>query len=202
MLFSALVLAFGLAPARTADATVIWSPTLEITGEPTSQEVAEIQRAWTWLNEAFPSSRTCMEPVTVHVVDRVEDHYSTPISFSIAAFYRYPPSSTVFIEHGKVKPEVIIHEFAHHLDVSCGFGHGDDGTAFLEAEGYDAGHDWIRGTRWSSVPAERFAEGVLTHMGVENVEIIVGTEALEIISRWAVDSRDVPREVAWRLVLV
>lgn len=198
----AVLLAVTLVPRHDAAATVIWSPTLEITGEPTAEEIVEIQRAWTLITEAFPSTDSCMEPVTVHVVDRVEDYYSTNISFSIAAFYRYPPSSTVFIEHGKVKPAVIVHEFAHHMDVSCGFGRSHFGDEFLEAEGYDSDHEWIRGTAWSTVPAERFAEGVLEHLGVSGVEIAVGEKAVDLIGRWAVEDRNVATEMAPGLVLV
>lgn len=191
----AIAIAVALLPAP-ADATVIWSPRLEISGEPTPDEVATIQRAWSHLTEAFPSTKSCMEPVTVQVVDRVEDHYSTQISFSIAAFYRYPPSSTVFIEHGKVRPAVILHEFAHHMDVSCGFGRSHFGAEFMTEEGFGPGHDWITGTAWSAVPAERFAEGVLIHLGVDDVEIDVGQAAVAMIAQWAVVDRDGPVEIA------
>jgi hypothetical protein len=201
-LLLAVLLALLLLPAPSAQATVIWNPNLEITGDPTPAEVQDIQEAWTVLTAAFPSAATCMEPVTVHVVDRVEDHYSYPISFSIAAFYRYPPSSTVFIEHGKVRPAVILHEFAHHMDVSCGFGRSDHGDHFLEAEGYETSHEWIHGTSWYRVPAERFAEGVLMYLGVEEIEIVVGDDAIDLIAAWAVTDRDVPTEVAPGLVVV
>ena len=69
----ALLLGLLVLPIPAAEATVIWSPTLEITGEPTAEEAADIRQMWSWINEAFPSTKTCMQPVTVHVVDRVEE---------------------------------------------------------------------------------------------------------------------------------
>jgi hypothetical protein len=199
----AVAVLFGiLGPVAEAEATVIWSPNLTITGEPTAEEITTLQTAWVILTSGFPSSATCMDPLTVHVVDRVEDHYSTPISFSIAAFYRYPPNPTVFIEHGKVNLPIAVHEFAHHMDQSCGFGRSDAGKAFLAAEGYDTDHNWIRGTSWSRVPAERFAEGVLTHLGIGGEDIFIGPEGLAIIEAWAVTERDGAVTVAPGLIVV
>jgi hypothetical protein len=108
-----------------------------------------------------------MGPVEVRIVGRAEDWYSGRNVGSIAAFYRFPPEAVVFIEHGKVNPENLLHEFAHHLDISCGIGASMSGQAFLGAQGFDPGVSWLEGPSWARVPAEGFAEAVVAVFGIE-----------------------------------
>ena len=102
----------------------------------------------------------------------------------IAAFYRRS-LATVFIEHGKVRDEHLIHEFAHHLDFSCGFGSGPLGVEFLEVQGFAPGQEWARGSSWRNVPAEQFAEAVVGWLGIDSVDLPVTGAAYALVARFA-----------------
>lgn len=136
---------------------------LSLTGEPTEAEAVLIESQWGLFSATFGGFEDCMGPIEVKVVARAEDWYSNRDVGPIAAFYRYPPESTVFVEHGKVRPDVLLHEFAHHLDISCGLGNGPTGSTFRDALGLPADRGWTSGRIWSDVPAEVFAEAVVAY---------------------------------------
>jgi len=138
---------------------------MSVTGEPTAEEQAEIEEQWGRFEEAFGSFANCMGPVEVRVVARAEDWYGGRNVGSIAAFYRFPPDAIVFIEHRKVVPRNLFHEFAHHLDISCGLGESATGNTFKAAQGLPEGRGWMSGGSWAAVPAEVFAEAVVAFFG-------------------------------------
>jgi hypothetical protein len=153
---------------------------LEVTGEPTAAEIDVIEAQWRRFTGAFAGYDECLGTLEVRVVARAEDWYSNRNVGPIAAFYRYPPESIVFVEHGKVTADVLLHEFAHHLDISCGLGAGSVGEAFRFAAGMPSGKGWTSGTSWRNVPAEVFAEAVVAFFD-EKVAITVGADAVEVI---------------------
>jgi hypothetical protein len=169
--------AFGLPAALAATAA---GPELVVTGEPTVAEQAVIEEQWRRFATAFAGYSDCMGVIEVKVVARAEDWYSNRDVGPIAAFYRLPPAAIVFVEHGKVRPDVLIHEFAHHLDISCGLGSGPVGEDFRSAAGVPSGKGWTTGTSWRNVPAEVFAEAVVAFFD-ENAVIPIGTEAVRVI---------------------
>ena len=155
-------------------------PPLVLTGEPTPEETAVIEDEWRRFTAAFAGYSECMGPIEVRVVARAEDWYTNRNVGPIAAFYRYPPAAILFVEHGKVRPDVLIHEFAHHLDISCGLGAGSVGDEFRGAAGISAGKGWTSGTSWRNVPAEIFAEAVVAFFDAGAV-LPIGSEAIEVI---------------------
>lgn len=169
--------------AAPASAVQVPDPLLTITGEPTAEETLEIQLQFDRLLASFPAARTCLQPLTVEVVDTAEAAWGGGVS-GIAAFYRRS-IATVFIEHGKVRDEHLIHEFAHHLDFSCGFGSGPLGTEFLDAQGFAPSQEWARGTSWRAVPAEHFAEAVVGWLGIDSVDLPVTGAAYTLVARFA-----------------
>ena len=170
-------------PVGTAGAVQVPTPLLTITGEPTAAETSEIQAQWERLLAGFPSARTCLTPLTVEVVPSAEAVWGGGIQ-GIAAFYRRS-LATIFIEHGKVRAEHLIHEFAHHLDFSCGFGSGPLGAAFLEIQGFAADHPWAIGSGWRQVPAEHFAEAVVGFLGIDSVDLPVTAAAFTTVAQFA-----------------
>lgn len=166
-----------------ASAVQVPTPLLTITGEPTAEETAEIQLQFDRLLEAFPAGRTCLQPLTVEVVASAEAAWGGGVS-GIAAFYKRS-LATVFIEHGKVRDEHLIHEFAHHLDFSCGFGSGPLGAEFLAVQGFAASQEWARGSAWRLVPAEQFAEAVVGWLGIDSVDLPVTGAAYTLVARFA-----------------
>lgn len=180
-----LLLALVIASITPATAVAADSG-LVITGEPTGEELVEIEEQWGRFIAAFGGFADCMGPVEVRVVDRAEDWYGGRNVGSIAAFYRFPPAAIVFIEHRKVVPRNLLHEFAHHLDISCGLGDGEMGVALKAAQGLPEARGWLSGPSWSAVPAEVFAEAVVEFFG-EPTRIDIGPEAVQVIDRltWA-----------------
>lgn len=89
---------------------------LVISGTPTASEIATIQQTWSEFNQRY--GQECLTAPSVIVVDRVEDHTDAYPGVSLAAFYR--TTGEVYVEHGKVTPTVLAHEFAHHLQYMCG----------------------------------------------------------------------------------
>jgi len=176
-----LVTAFVAAPA---DAIVILPGNITIEGDPTLEETADILDDWEWITNAFPGTADCVDPITVVVVGANEWGGGT------AAYYR-PSQKTVYIKHGKVRSEHLIHEFAHHLDFSCGFGSSERGAAFLSAQGFAADHEWARGSSWRDVPAEHFAEAVVGYLGIDSVDITVTDGAYRQVHRFATGWSDV-----------
>jgi len=180
------LLALGTAPAS---ATVfLYSNVLTIAGEPTPEESVEIDFEWNRILLALPAARDCVVPLTVVVVDSAEEAWGGGVS-GIAAFYRRS-QQTVYVEHGKVRAEHLIHEFAHHIDFSCGFGESALGAAFLIAEGFAPDHEWARGSGWRDVPAEYFAEAVVGTLGIDSVDLPVTAEAFAAVTRFAADGVD------------
>lgn len=175
-----LLVGLFVAPASAVE---VPAPLLTITGEPTAEETVEIQAQFDRLLAAFPAARTCVQPLTVEVVDTAEAAWGGGIT-GIAAFYKRS-IATVFIEHGKVRDEHLIHEFAHHLDFSCGFGAGPLGNEFLEAQGFGEAQEWARGSSWRAVPAEHFAEAVVGWLGIDSVDLPVTGAAYTLVARFA-----------------
>jgi hypothetical protein len=167
--------------AVTAPAFAAARPPLTVTGEPTPAERSLIEDVWDDFTDAFAPLGGCLAAVEVKVVDRAEDWYGGDDVGPIAAFYRFPPSSMVFVEHGKVNASNLLHELAHHLDVHCGLGAGPVGEEFKAAQGIPEKRDWLSGNAWSKVPAEAFAEAVAAHFGA-GVSIRVTAEALEVVA--------------------
>ncbi len=153
---------------------------LVVTGEPTGEELAEIEEQWGRFLTAFGGFADCMGPVEVRVVARAEDWYGGRNVGSIAAFYRFPPEAIVFIEHRKVVPRNLLHEFAHHLDISCGLGDSATGDTFRAAQGLPEQRGWMSGGSWAAVPAEVFAEAVVAFFD-EPTRIDIDLEAVQII---------------------
>ena len=174
----AAVEAFGL-PVALAP---VVEPASVVTGQPTSEETAVIEEQWRRFATAFAGYSDCMDTIEIRVVARAEDWYSNRNVGPIAAFYRFPPDAIVFVEHGKVRPDVLIHEFAHHLDISCGIGAGAVGESIRSAAGLPAGREWTSGTSWRNVPAEVFAEAVVAFFD-ERVAIAVDDETVGVIDR-------------------
>ncbi|HSM02256.1 MAG TPA: hypothetical protein VK960_07470 [Acidimicrobiia bacterium] len=175
-------LVFGLAVspvvAAPADAIVILPHEITIEGDPTLEETTAILEDWAWITGAFPGTADCVEPVTVVVVD------ANAWGGGIAAYYR-PSQDTVYIKHGKVRSEHLIHEFAHHLDFSCGFGSSERGSAFRTAQGFESDHEWARGSSWREVPAEHFAEAVVGYLGIDSVDLPVSDGAYRQVHHFA-----------------
>jgi hypothetical protein len=178
-------------PAALAPAHV--GTELVITGEPTADERLLIEQQWRRFATAFAGYSECMGPIEVKVVARAEDWYSSRNVGPIAAFYRLPPAAIVFVEHGKVRPDVLIHEFAHHLDVSCGLGSGPVGEAFRFAAGITSGKGWMSGTSWKNVPAEVFAEAIVAYFD-EKAVIDVDEDAVVVIDQMSLTPDPNPPE--------
>jgi len=172
-----LVLTVG-AVAAPAQAIEILPAGITIEGDPTLDETAAIIQDWQWITSAFPATKDCVEPVTVVVVGANEWGGST------AAYYR-PSLRTLYIKHGKIRSEHLIHEFAHHLDFSCGFGSSERGVTFMTAQGFDPDHEWARGPSWRSVPAEHFAEAVVGYLGIDSVDLPITDGAYRLVRRFA-----------------
>jgi hypothetical protein len=170
----------GLVVAGAGTAAASHRPVLSITGEPTAEETATISELWRAFTDRFSPQWACMGPVEVRVVDRAEDWYSGRNFGSIAAFYRVPPDAIVFVEHGKVNGDNLLHEFGHHLDLSCGVGDSSHGRAFRAAQGLAPGTPWLRGPTWATVPAEGFAESVIATFG-ESPAIWISPEGLDTV---------------------
>lgn len=156
-------------------------PEMSPVGDPTPAEAEVIEDTWSLFAESFDAFADCMGPIEVDVVARAEDVYGTGSSFPIAAFYQFPPEAKVFVEHGKVEYRILLHEFAHHLDISCGLGEGPLGDRFRSVQGIAAKQGWLQGPRWSDVPAENFAEAVVAYFG-EEPKVAVGDGALSIVA--------------------
>jgi hypothetical protein len=148
-------------------------------GDPTPEESVVVEDTWNRFAETFPGFEDCIGPLEVRVVEHAENVYGS--AFPIAAFYQFPPEAKIFVEHGKVSPRVLLHEIAHHLDISCDLGEGPVGERFRAAQGIPANRGWLSGSSWSSVPAEMFAEAVVAFMGGEP-KIPITQEALEIVA--------------------
>jgi len=191
---AALTLAIT-APAGAID--FVGGPALSLQGEPTAIETIEIQADWAWIVESFPGAADCIQPITVIVVDSAEAAWGGGVS-GIASFYRVS-TATVYIEHGKVSPENLIHEFAHHLDFSCGFGSSTLGSAFQAADGFAADHRWAGGSRWSDVPAEHFAEAVVGFLGIDSVDLPVTAEGFSLVAGFAAAGFPAPATTDRRL---
>jgi len=159
---------------------------LSVTGEPTAEEQAEIEEQWGRFAAAFEGFAGCMGPIEVRVVARAEDWYGGRNVGSIAAFYRFPPEAIVFIEHRKVVPRNLLHEFTHHLDISCGLGESATADVFRAAQGLPEGRGWMSGGSWAAVPAEVFAEAVVAFFGAPT-RINVEPGAVQVIDglTWA-----------------
>lgn len=171
----------GAAPARAA--IFVNGDAVTVAGEPTPEEALEIMLQWNVLLEALPSARDCVAPLTVVVVDSAEEAWGGGVS-GIAAFYRRS-QQTVYVEHGKVRAEHLIHEFAHHVDFSCGFGTSGLGAVFLAAQGFTSDHEWARGSGWRDVPAEHFSEAVVGFLGIDSVDLPITAEAYAAVERFA-----------------
>jgi len=180
----ALALVAGVLALGQAPASATTRPGLMITGEPTPDETTTIDTLWREFTDRFAPQWSCVGPIEVRVVDRAEDHYSGRNFGSIAAFYRVPPDAIVFVEHGKVNGDNLFHEFAHHLDLSCGIGDSTHGREFRATLGYTSDSPWLRGATWATVPAEGFAESVIATFG-ETPAITTNRDALGIVWRLA-----------------
>jgi hypothetical protein len=159
-----LVVVLGALSSGSAGAS---DPVPVVTGEPTAEEYSIIDAAWRDFTNLFSTQRECLGTVEVRVVARAEDWYGGRSVGPIAAFYRFPPAAVVFVEHGKVGIVNLLHEFAHHMDISCGVAGSRLGRSFLAAQGLAADADWLTGPSWSRVPAENFAEAVVAAFGFE-----------------------------------
>lgn len=186
-LVAVFVALFFLGTATTASAQSAPSDPA-ITGEPTPAEQQIIKEEWGRFASVF-GGRECLGPVEVRVVDRVEDHYPGRDFGSLASFYLFPPDAIVYIEHGKVNAENLIHEFAHHFDISCSLGERSFGARFIEAQGFEPGHPWLTGESWDTVPAEHFAQAVLAEFGIPSTKITIGPRAERLVASLALDRR-------------
>lgn len=178
-IIAAVAVALTVLPLAPAAATIVATPSFEITGDPTPTEATIIRGTWAHFSGAFSRSASCMTPLTVRVVARAEDHFHSG-NFAIAAFYK-ASEATVYVEHGKVTPATLAHEFAHHLDVTCGISQSPLAPDFLEAAGFPESSAWYSGSSWSRVPAEQFSEAVLAWLGIGPLEIDVRSEAVDLI---------------------
>lgn len=177
-LVAAIILSIAtLAPP--AGATVLRAPRLAIEGSPTAAEATVIRGTWLHFAGAFQRSSACMGPISVKVVDRAEDHFDRS-GLVIAAFYR-PSERTVYVEHGKVTPAVLAHEFAHHLDTGCGIDGSSFAAEFTVAAGLDPAAPWHRGPSWDRVPAEHFGEAVIAWLEIGPLEIDVQQSAVDLV---------------------
>ena len=179
VLGASMVLILSLAsPAFATD------PELTISGEPTEEEAAEIVEQWQRFLSHFDGYADCLEPLEVRVVDRAEDWYHAKDVGPIAAFYVFPPDPMIYIEHRKVVPGNLLHEMAHHLDISCGLAEGSIGDAFRIAQGIADERGWFEGGTWSAVPAEVFAEAVVKYFG-GSTQIDISRDAVRVIEMMA-----------------
>ncbi|MCB2222756.1 MAG: hypothetical protein KQH83_01175 [Actinobacteria bacterium] len=179
---AAAVVAAVLAAASPAAASpAAAAPALVVSGGASPAEAAEIRAQWARFSGAFDGLAGCLGPIEVMVVARAEDWYGGRDVGPIAAFYDPLPIAMVVIEHGKVTPRTLLHEFAHHLDLSCGIGEGPAADRLRAAHGIPAGRGWHRGDSWADVPAEVFAEAVVAYLG-ERPAFEVGDGALEVIA--------------------
>lgn len=166
--------------AAPAQANVLWVPGLLITGDATAAEHTIIRGTWSMLKAGLPAANECLTDIEVRVVDRAETYFTSG-NFAIASFYRAGAEPIIFIEHGKVTPANVAHEFAHHIDLSCALGDSDLATEFQQAAGFDPSHEWYHGSRWTDVPAEHFAEAILSGLSIGPLEIDVRPEAVELV---------------------
>jgi len=187
----------ALTVASVAPAGAAPGPELTIGGEPTTAERETIEDLWGLFLDTFAAHWVCLGPLDVRVVDRAEDVYGS--TQEIAAFYQFPPDAKVFIEHGKVNLDNLMHEFAHHLDISCGLGSGAFGRDFLRAQGLSVDRPWLTGPSWSAVPAEMFAESVVAFFG-ELPSIALTDGALAVAAGLAdlPDSYEIPAAMSSR----
>ncbi|NQV05320.1 hypothetical protein HQ535_02130 [bacterium] len=174
MLFGTLGLVWSL--GGSAAFAAIQQPGLVVTGDPTAEEIGTITAVWGHLTTFLAPQQECLGEIEVMVVDRAEDFYGGRDVGSIAAFYRAGEKPIVFVEHGKVKPNVLIHEFAHHVDLSCGVGDSAVGEAIRQSQGLLPDVPWLQGSAWWTVPAEIFAEAVASVFG-QPARIDVSDEA-------------------------
>ncbi len=177
--------AFTLAAALLVNTIPIASaqvagPTLAVTGAPTAEEQQIVIAEWSRFATFF-SDWDCMGSIEVRVVDRVEDFYPGRDFGPIASFYEFPPAAVVYIEHGKVNTENLVHEFAHHLDISCSFSELPMAALFREAQGLSPDGSWLTGPSWNAVPAEHFAQAVLVVFGIPSTKIAITPEGEAII---------------------
>lgn len=180
--FLVAVLVVGAAPPAAADPEPT-RPEVVVTGSWTVPERLEVARVWSRFTAYFYVQWACLPDLEVRIVDRVEDHYRGRAFGSIAAFYRSGPEPILFVEHGKVTDEYLLHEYVHHLDLSCGVGAGPFAAAFQRAQGIPPEQGWLEGTSWAAVPAEQFAEAVRIAMGYESHKIPIWPQSVALVAR-------------------
>jgi hypothetical protein len=158
-------------------------PSLAIAGDPTEEEARIVSTQWGRFVDYFIPDWECLGTIEVNVVARVEDYYGGAAFGPIASFYRVSPRPAVFIEHGKVTVENLLHEFAHHLDLSCDIGGGQFAVMFRRAQGLPEDQPWLSGSSWDTVPAEHFAQATLVAFGLPSTKIAIAREAASLIVR-------------------
>ena len=179
-ILAAALVALAVVPAAPAAATTIVAPpTFIVEGDPTPAEARIIRGTWSHFAGTFHRSSACLEPLTVKVVDRAEDWFGGG-SYALAGFYR-ASEATMYIEHGKVTPANLAHEFAHHLDVSCGVADSPLAEDFLQAAGFADSASWYTGSSWDLVPAEQFSEAILAFLDIGPLEIDVADPAIDLV---------------------
>ena len=80
----------------------------------------------------------------------------------------------------------LVHEFAHHLEFTCG-AHRRLRRSFLEAAELPPSTAWFGPARYEDVPSERFAEAVVTLVlgGPSGIGVHVGSDAVQVVRAWA-----------------
>jgi hypothetical protein len=134
---------------------------------------------WERFNDAFPTRRECLAPVTVRSAWKLDDR----------ATYD-PRGHVVTIRIPGTAPNLratLVHEFAHHLEFTCPAQRGLR-AGFLAAQGRSAGSAWFEGDTWERTPSEQFAEATTEFVlgrRPPHARIAVTPEALRVIETWA-----------------
>ena len=93
---------------------------------------------------------------------------------------------------------IVIHELSHHTFVLCGaYADADFTKSFYAAQGLPDGRDWFDySAGWSQTPAEHFAEAMsLTISGSGEGGIEIGSETVDVLSRWLAGAPTVPSTI-------
>jgi len=166
---------------HAAPAAASQRPGHTVSGEATTAQRVIVLEAWTRFTSYFTQQWDCMPDLEIRIVPTAEEHYRGPAG-SITAFYRDLPEPIVFVESAALAPELLFHEFAHHLDLSCRIGESRFAPRFKDAQGLPADRPWTAGPSWAAVPAEHLSEAVLAVMGFPSTRIQLTVASLSLVA--------------------
>lgn len=156
------------------------SPELVI-DESVAADFADVARDdWSKFVSAFPALDDCIGRVML-VADYTLDDRAKYHPDSQTMTVRVPGPRALL-------DSAVVHELAHHLEVSCP-SHADMRPEFLAALGRsDAG--WFTGAEWGVIPSEIFAEAVVEYVlderGTVHTDMgLIEPAAVDVVIAWA-----------------